>query len=301
MAFWNRVKTEPSAEAASSQRNLEQGGLPLLAMRRIKAEMDRPDRRFTSDLSVNELALTHAVGYLPVSQVLGSSVYHVGWQYMSSSSWMMSGELDVLTKATSHARLLALTRMQTEAKMLGADGVVGVRIEQQRYDWAGDLIEFVAVGTAIKLPGAPPAEQPFLSDLSAQEFWALHQAGYRPAGIVFGNCVWYQVASWATQFANNQGGWAINSFFNQELTDFTQAVFNARSIAMYRMEQECRQFGGDGVVGAKINTDVSEYEVETGNDNKRTDLIVTFEALGTAITTIDRDKVPVIDYVVSLG
>ncbi len=298
MAFWNKPGNQPDPAAVSSQQMLERGGLPLLAQRRIKAENDSPKRRFTSDLSVNELLLTHAAGYVPVSQVVGSCVYHVGWQFTPTYS---SSELSTLTHAYSHARLLALSRLQQEAHLLGAHGVVGVRIERQAYDWAGDLIEFIAVGTAIRLPNAAGGEKPFLSDLSGREFWALHEAGYHPVGVAFGNCVWYEVASWSTQVANNQQSvfGFTTSYFNQELTDFTQAVYNARHLATRRMEAECQVFGGSGIVGVKIATNVEEREVEF-NDQKRTDMVVTFESLGTAITEYRRGPFPSIDYTMML-
>ncbi|MDR3710587.1 MAG: heavy metal-binding domain-containing protein [Capsulimonadaceae bacterium] len=294
MAFWNR--SDP--HTASSQQNLERGGLPLLAERRIKAETEDPKRRFTSDLSVNELMLTHDTGYLPVSQVMGSSIYHVGWQYKPLYA---SSELSVVTQAYSHARLLALSRLQKEAKMLGAHGVIGVRIMRNAYDWAKDLIEFAVLGTAIRLPSSAQPERPFLSDLSGQEFWSLHKAGFRPAGIVFGNCVWYQVSTYATQaaLAPSVMGIFSTSFYNQELPDFTKAVYHARRQAMSRMEGECVTFGGEGVVGVQVSTKITEKEVDV-NDNKRTDLIVNFEAFGTAIARYEHGLVPIIDYAVSL-
>ena len=38
-------------------------------------------------------------------------------------------ELDTLSQAMYHARELAMTRMEAEADALGADGIVGVRLE----------------------------------------------------------------------------------------------------------------------------------------------------------------------------
>ena len=41
-----------------------------------------------------------------------------------------------------HARELAMTRMEEEADQLGADGVVGVRLDIGRYEWGKDMAEF---------------------------------------------------------------------------------------------------------------------------------------------------------------
>ena len=56
----------------------------------------------------------------------------------------------MLTQAMYHARELAMTRMEEEADSLGADGIVGVRLEVERHEWGADLAEFIAIGTAVK-------------------------------------------------------------------------------------------------------------------------------------------------------
>ena len=43
----------------------------------------------------------------------------------------------MLTQAMYHARELAMTRMEEEADALGADGIVGVRLEVGRHEWGG--------------------------------------------------------------------------------------------------------------------------------------------------------------------
>src|SRR6059058_6508015 len=121
--------------------------LPEDAMRRL-AEMKpgQASSLFTSDLSVNEFLLVREAGFRPVGLVLGSSVYHVGLQV---ARWGRNMEMDRLTQAMYHARELAMTRMEAEANELGADGIVGVRLEIDFKDFGNDLAEFVAVGTAV--------------------------------------------------------------------------------------------------------------------------------------------------------
>ena len=58
-------------------------------------------------------------GFEPLGLVLGSSIYHIGFQ---QSMWNQSQEMGVLTQAMYHARELAMTRMEEEADQLGADG-----------------------------------------------------------------------------------------------------------------------------------------------------------------------------------
>src|SRR5438874_90467 len=161
---------------------------------------------FTSDLSVNEFLLVKQAGFDPLGLVIGSSIYHIGYQ---QSSWKQSMEMDVLSQAMYQARELAMTRMEEEADQLGADGVVGVRLDIGRYEWGQHMAEFIAIGTAVKhregeLHRAPNG-RPFTSDLSGQEFWTLLQAGYRPVGMVMGSCV-YQVAQQGIRQAFRQMG-----------------------------------------------------------------------------------------------
>ena len=124
--------------------------------------------------------------------MLGSSIYHIGFQ---QAGWNQNQEMGVLTQAMYHARELAMTRMEEEADQLGADGIVGVRLDIGRYEWGADLAEFIAVGTAVKHRGGElhraPNGRPFTSDLSGQDFATLLRAGYRPVGLVMGNCVYH--------------------------------------------------------------------------------------------------------------
>lgn len=284
--FGSRAPVDADAQRRqeASRQSLEQGGLPLNAQDRLREQAERqgtPRHFFTSDLGVNELGLCHHAGYSPLGQVMGSSVYHVGWQPQPMYSFA-SGELTVLTQAFYQARHLALGRLRQEAALLGASGVVGVRLEHKTYEWGLGLLEFAAVGTAIRETDAPAGhDAPFLSDLSGQEFWTLRQAGFRPAGIAVGNCTYYQVPSWGSRQAMTG---FFSAFVNQEMPEFTQALYNARELAMQRMADEARSAGALGVIGADVSVTMETREVDTGNDTHRTDMIFHYTAIGTAIT-----------------
>src|SRR5438270_296396 len=117
-----RAATDQAASIAS----LERGGIPVPAQRRLKEFAKQEGTFFTSDLSVSEFLLSRQVGIRPLSQVLGSSVYHVGYEYISS--WNSSGELTTVSHALNEVRSLALGRLAEEAHLLGAHVVLGVRI-----------------------------------------------------------------------------------------------------------------------------------------------------------------------------
>lgn len=269
------------AEHAASLAALERGELPLRARQRLGTTREG-GAPFTSDLSVSEFALTHALGIRPLAQVMGSSIYHVGWQQRPGGWGMqvggMSQELTVVSEAWNTARVRAFARLEQEAMLVGADAVVGVRLSVGRHDWAVGAIEYVAVGTAVRIAGAEHAERPALTVLSGQDYWKLSRAGERPIGVVGASTVHYIVAGWSTQQAQSGffAGWA-----NQELPDFTRGVYDARETALGRMTAEARRQGAAGVVGVTIGHQIEQREAGGGSD--RRDLVVTFHVLGTAI------------------
>jgi uncharacterized protein YbjQ (UPF0145 family) len=270
-------------EQAASLDALAHGALPLRAQQRLGEIGKAASGFFTSDLSVDEFALVHALGLRPISQVMGSSVYHVGWQRQPGSygGWQPGGvsqELTVVSDAWNTARRRAFARLEQEAKLVGASAVVGVHVTKGQHDWAAGAIEYVAVGTAVRAEGEEPVESPALSDLSGQDTWKLWQAGYRPLGVVGASTVHYVVPGWSTQQVS--GYWS--SWANQELRDFTRGVYDARETALGRMTDEARKIGAAGVVGVSIEHNVEEREA-SGGGTRRTDLLVTFHVIGTAI------------------
>ena len=195
---------------------------------------------FTSDLSVNEFLLVKQVGFHPLGLVMGSSIYHIGLQ---KGNWGSSQELTKLTAAMYNARELAMNRMEEEADQLGADGVVGVRLDVNFYEWGHDSAEFIAVGTAVKAEDGNSYRnklgKPFTSDLSGQDFWTLAQTGYMPQALVMGTCV-YHIAHRGIGQALGQMGQ------NKELENFTQAMYDARELAMKRMQDEANNLCATG-------------------------------------------------------
>jgi uncharacterized protein YbjQ (UPF0145 family) len=277
------ARTRSQTEQAASLEALTHGGLPLRAKQRLGEIGKATSSFFTSDLSVDEFALVHALGLRPISQVMGSSIYHVGWQQRPGSfgGWQPGGvsqELTVVSEAWNTARLRAFARLEQEAKLVGADAVVGVHLSKGQHDWAAGAIEYVAVGTAVRAEGAEPVERPALTDLSGQDTWKLWQAGYRPLGVVGASTVHYVVPGWSTQQAS--GYWS--SWANQELRDFTRGVYDARETALGRMTAEARTIGAAGVVGVSIEHSAEERESGAGG-SRSNDLVVTFHVIGTAI------------------
>ncbi len=227
------------------------GGVPLDAiarLRRMRGEGPGEKALFTSDLSVSEFVLLEQMGWAPAGLVLGSSIYHVGFQV---GNVFRNQELEILTRALYEARELAMTRLEEEADVLGADGVVGVRLEVGGYDWADTALEFTAVGTAVRAPKGETGwrtrdGKPFTSDFSVQDFYKLvGSTGYIPRELVLGNCV-YHIAHQTLGRSLSQMG------RNVELPNYTEAIYEARELAMSRMQAEAEAHGADGMIGMKI-------------------------------------------------
>ncbi|MFD3329638.1 heavy metal-binding domain-containing protein [Streptomyces sp. NPDC058701] len=248
-------------------------GIPEEAMRRLaQLQPGGKGSFFTSDLTVNEFLLVREAGFRPLGLVLGSSVYHVGVQL---GRWSKNQELTKLSQAMYHARDLAMGRMEAEASALGADGVVGVRLDIEFKEFASDIAEFIAVGTAVKANGADPGPggswlnnkgKPFTSDLSGQDFWTLIQAGYAPVDMVMGSCVYHVAHQRFAQALSTTGR-------NVEIETFTQALYDARELAMSRMQAEGVALDAEGIVSVQLRQHSHSWGSHTTE----------FFAIGTAV------------------
>ncbi len=249
--------------------NPPRAGMSSYAVARLR-ELRGDDGKgalFTSDLSVGEFIVVKNAGFTPLGLVVGSSIFHVGYQ---STAWSQSMEMEVLSQAMYTARELAMERMEEEAMALGADGIVGVRLEVGHYAFAENVLEFMAVGTAVRAPAGQSyrtrAGKPFTSDLSGQDFALLLSSGHAPVGLVMGSCV-YHVAHMTMRQA-----WKTMTQ-NVELALFTQALYDAREIAMERMQAEAKALGAEGIVGATVKEASHTWEPH----------VIEYFAVGTAI------------------
>jgi uncharacterized protein YbjQ (UPF0145 family) len=289
-------------------------GIPQAARERLEEVRQSGGSFFTSDLTTNEFLLVRQAGFRPLTQVMGSCFYHVGWQGMpylpgyqagigsgAGLGWNVGGsatwnpgsgmwqqgqtfELETTSEAWNEARRLALERLSEEAQLAGADAVVGVRLQRGAYDWAAGLIEFVATGTAVASERFDLGEETVLSNLSGQEFAQLFRHGWWPVGLVAGTTVCYALTGWKQRQGMTLFG---GRWQNQELTDFTRGLYDARTQAMQRLQRQAHELGSDGVVGVRIDHEHHEHEA-----NDTTNLVITMHVLGTAIVELRSDGEP---------
>ena len=245
-------------------------GLPLTAEGRL-AQL-RQDGLFTSTLSVNEFALLTEMGPRPLAQVLGTSVYQVGWQYLSAQAQWGGRDffcgLEVISQAWDQARRNAFARLREEAREVGADAVVGVRLHRGAHDWAKRTVDFVVNGTAVKLPDAAASPEPdaapgsswevrrgpVLSDLSVQEYWKLKRVGWGPAGLLAATSVYFVSQGFGTRWRRR---FSVAS--NQELSEFSHGFTAARHSAVTQLRGQAQEVGATGIVGVDL-----QYEIARG-------------------------------------
>jgi uncharacterized protein YbjQ (UPF0145 family) len=283
MAWWNST---PAPAAPTTIIHSENGPIitiPETAIERLKEMRGEGKRRklWSSDLSPDELLAIRSMRFRPAGMVMGSSVYHIG---LTIPRYRVSEELPVLTQALYNARENAMIRMMLEAEALGADGIVGVRLKIEPMSYGDDEIEYVAIGTAIYREDGDGEKwrthdgKPFTSLLSGQGFFKNYKAGYRPLGLVLGNCV-YHVAHLTMRQA-----WST-AWRNCERTNFTDALYAARELAQERMDLECEKLHAEGVDGVRIEQNTHW----AGNGH-----VIEFFTIGTAITPIEgKEDTPV--------
>ena len=131
-------------------------GVQEMLMVGTAARHDMSDAHFarmgvtTSDLTAEETWNLAKIGYSPLMLVLGTSVYSLGFVggLMASFKNYVKGEISELTDLIYAAREESLGKVRSQASSIGADDVVGVKT--YIYDLGGGLIEFLAIGTAVK-------------------------------------------------------------------------------------------------------------------------------------------------------
>ena len=110
----------------------------------------------TSDLTAPETWNMAAMGYAPLKLVLGTAVYSLGivGGFLAALKSFSRGEVNDLTSMIYDAREHAIGLIRQEAAAIGADDVVGIKTHIHDL---GNLLEFMAIGTAVKkLPNLAP-------------------------------------------------------------------------------------------------------------------------------------------------
>jgi len=246
-----------------------------------------------SAVTSDEFAAIRSVGFDAVGQVLGAAVYNIGYTggYGCPGAWGSYGyswgpgartqvssrggygSFGPLVATMYEARRTAINRMVAECAELGGHGVVGVHLSIGPFPAGG--LEFKAIGTAIRAPGARPLKHPFTSDLSGQDFTKLVMKGWFPAGLVLGISVAARPDDWLTR---GQTRWGAG---NTEVTGWTELINDARHDARTQLAADVKRVGAEGVVVADMNVRVRERECPAQEGGR--DHVIEAVNIGTAI------------------
>jgi uncharacterized protein YbjQ (UPF0145 family) len=247
-----------------------------------------------SALTSGEFAAIRSAGFEPVGQVFGAAVFSAGSYGCPGVSGPSGsgaparavtqvsgpgGSFGSLVQAMYQARDVAIGRMSAECAELGGHGVVGVRVSRESFLLGG--VEFTAIGTAVRAPGATLGRRvPFTSDLSGQDFAKLVMAGWVPAGLALGVSIGVRHDDRTTA---RQARWSSG---NAEVAGWTELVSESRHDARRLLESDVARLGGEGVVVAAMRLRVRERDcpVQVG----RHDHVVEATFVGTAIVRFSR-------------
>ena len=121
-------------------------------------------------LTPAELMIARSHGLKPIAAVAATCWLHYGW------SW---------TEGHAQGWDMALRRLREEAWAAGANAVLDVKMRTIPLG-VGDSMDFTLVGTAVRVEGLPPSDEPIIATVPALEFVKLLEADVVPTGIAIG-------------------------------------------------------------------------------------------------------------------
>jgi uncharacterized protein YbjQ (UPF0145 family) len=268
-------------------------GLPPAAAARMQRASSSP--LATSMLSVPSALGIQSVGFDPVGEVMGCVVVQLGWQgyggcgvWAGSSGYGYGASAPVISSrsagyggfggyvgALTNGYRTALGRLVTEARALGADGVVGVKLTAGELAGTGNR-EFVAIGTAIRGRCDSRPQYPFTTELPGTDVAKLLLSGWTPVALQVGIEVAIRHDDWRTQ---SQAGSRFFNTANVEVAGYTDLVQQTRALAREHLRAEIARVGADGGVVSDLSLRIWELEPAENHRDHVAEAMIT----GTAI------------------
>jgi uncharacterized protein YbjQ (UPF0145 family) len=192
-------------------------------------------------LTPAELRIVRSHGVRPIAAVSASCWLHYGF------SW---------TRGHRQGWQTALRRLGEEATAAGANAVLDVKMRTVPIE-TEDSMDFSLIGTAVKIAGLPPREDPIIATVPALEFVKLLEMGIIPTGIAIG-----AEYKWLT---NWQGG--ANLFWNgnTEVRALSGLWARVRERALQLLREDAKEQGG----GSLAHTHFSEMFECEGEKQKK--------------------------------
>lgn len=204
-------------------------------------------------------------GFTPKQFVFGNVAYSIGFGggLLGTLKSLARGEIKEFSRIFNETRHLALQRIKSEAREVGANAVVGIKTSILPL---GAMQEMVMIGTASHHPRLPDGyhKNPIASDLTNEEMWNLINQGYMPVQLVLG------VSVYSLGLLGGLSSF-FKSFVRGEIRELTTLIYEAREEALKHIAEDARRCGADQVVGIKT------YVYNLGGG------IIEFLAIGTAV------------------
>jgi uncharacterized protein YbjQ (UPF0145 family) len=233
----------------------------------------------TSFLATGDDALAAELGVVVLGQVIGACANSLGAGVLRALGpgsadrhrpgeprWLeRSGIVDSWTTA----RRRALSRLQDQAAMLGADAVVGVQVSRRQREFGAEVVlsgSGVRLGVVGRTPPrrvTPPAPEaavadtgevrarPVVTSISLTQLAKLRVAGAEPAGLVGGCASVAALPSIETTRSLRRR--RRRGRRSREIDEFSFALREAWRRAVARLRVEAADLGADGVLGISLD------------------------------------------------
>lgn len=274
-------------------------GLPPVAAARVARA--RVGGARTSLLPVPGAVGVESVGLQAVGEVMGCVVQHIGWAgfggcgyYYGAGRPGMSGMLGGTVTSGQGARFAgfrpyvdalyagydtAIGRLLTEARAIGADGVVGMRLTVAHMGEGGR--EFLALGTAVRAQSRSRPRELFTTELAGQDVAKLMYAGWVPVRTAVGISVAVRHDDYRTQ--RQASSWNRG---NMEVSGYTDLVTQVRADARHAFDARVRAAGADGAILSDLAMHV--WSIEPGEGHR--DHVAESTVIGSALAQFHQGR-----------
>lgn len=255
-------KKDAEAAAAEARRqadimmSLRGGRLPTATLQRL-TEAGGGAVPWMATLTPAELLIARSHGLKPIAAVSATCWLHYGW------SW---------TEGHAQGWETALARLSQEARACGANAVLDVKMRTIPLA-VEESMDFTLIGTAAKVEGLPPSNDPVIATVPALEFVKLLEADVVPTGIAIG--AHYE---WMTDWRGTASGYA---WFNNEARQLSDLWELVRQRAHAQLRERARM-RGNGVLAHLNFSQMFDREREV-NERKITEYLARHIVIATTV------------------
>lgn len=268
MSWFRKRPTNKAADEASAQRMkawevaLNANGMPEFVRERLSAAA-QSRTPWLSTMTAAELLVARTHGVRPIATLTGSC-------------WMQLGNAP--TRGYELGLRTALERLVCEARLCSANAVVDVKLRTVAAIDGG--YDFTLLGTAVKIEGLPPSDEPVVATTSALEFVRLIEAGIVPVGIAIGTHS-SSITDMNKSFSGMFG-------FNQPLSTLGQFWEGIRRTAHAELRSHTKEQG----TGVLAHTHMGQILKIEGGDKAPDRYIARHIVIGTVVDTRAGHAVP---------